>query len=375
MNFAAVTGHSEVKQKLVQAADERRVSHALLFLGNEGSGNLPLAIAFAQYLVCENPANGDSCNECSGCKKMNKLVHPDVTFSYPVATKEKIKKPKSIDFITEWRDNVLDNPYLNYNDWMESLELDNKQGLISVEESGHILNRLSLKSVEAKYKIVIMWLPERLNGEAANKLLKIIEEPPDSTLFFLVSENYESLLPTIISRTQLVKVPRINDNDMYEALTGRLNVEKTFARRIVHRADGDFNEALKISQEDDAETDLNQRFLMWMRNCLKLNVLGIAQQSQEFGGESRESQKYFLKHALSVARECMLINYADRSLVRLDGKDLEDIQRFAPFVNANNIEEFAGELNKAHYHLERNANSKLLFTDLSFAMHRLLKTT
>ena len=375
MKFSSVIGHLEVKQRLINSAKAKRISHALLFLGPEGGGNLPMAIAFAQFIVCESPSEDDSCGQCSGCKKMEKLVHPDVSFSYPVAPKEKISKPRSIDFAPQWRNEIIENPYLSYNEWMESLSLDNKQGIISVNESADILSRLSLKSVEAPYKIVIIWLPERMNGEAANKLLKIVEEPPDYTLFFLVAENHELLLTTIISRTQLIKVNRINDSEMMQTLIEKHGLDKTIARRIVHRADGDYNEAKKLLENDDADTDLNQKFLFWMRNCLKLNVKAINELSQEFGGESRETQKNFIRHALSVARECLLINYGDRSLVRLEGKDLDDIQRFAPFVNERNADSFTEALNKAHFHLERNANSKLLFTDLSFSMHRVLKAS
>jgi DNA polymerase-3 subunit delta' len=372
VKFSSVIGHADVKSRLINSAKERRVSHALLFLGPEGGGNLVMAIAFAQYLVCENPGETDSCGECPACKKMAKLVHPDVSFSYPVAPKDKISKPRSVDFITQWREAILENPYLSYNEWMESLSLDNKQGIISVHESADIISRLNLKSVEAPYRIILIWLPERMNTEAANKLLKIIEEPPGDTLFFLIAENHELLLPTITSRTQLIKVNRISDNDMFETLVEKHKIDKTIARRIVHRADGDFNEAQKMISNDEGDTDMNQKFLLWMRSCLKLNVPSISQLSQEFGGESRESQKNFLRHALSIARECLLINYGDRSLIRLEGKDLDDIQRFAPFVNENNIDAFTNEINKAHFHLERNANSKLLFTDLSFSIHNLL---
>ncbi len=372
MKFSSVIGHSEIKHRLLHSAKEKRVSHALLFLGPEGCGNLSLAIAFAQYLECEQPTETDSCGICPGCKKMSKLAHPDVSYSYPVAPKDSIKKPRSVDFVTQWRECVLDNPYLNYNEWMESLSLDNKQGIISVEESADIVNRLTLKSVEAPFKIVIIWLAERLNASAANKLLKIIEEPPDNTLFFLVAENYEFLLTTIVSRTQLIKVGRISDADMLDTLVEKHSLDQSTARRIVHRADGDYNEALKMIKNDEGDADLNQKFLLWMRNCLKLNVTGITSLSQEFGGQSREAQKNFLKHALSITRECLLINYGDRSLIRLEGKDLEDIQRFAPFVNEGNISAFTEEINKAHFHLERNANSKLVFADLSFNIHQLL---
>lgn len=372
MKFSSIVGHSELKRHLVNRAKEKRISHALLFLGQEGSGNLPMTVAFAQYLVCESPGEDDSCGKCSACIKMEKLVHPDVSFTYPVAPKEKISKPRSVDFIGQWREQFLSNPYLKYNEWMEGLALDNKQGIISVFESADIISRLNLKSVEAPYKIVILWLPERMNQEASNKLLKIIEEPPDDTLFFLACENQELLLSTIISRTQLVKVSRISDKEMLQVLTEKHNLDHTNARRIVHMADGDYNEACKLAENDGGETDLNQRFLIWMRSCLKLNMQSINELSQEFGSNSRETQKNFLLHAISIARECMLINYADRSLVRLEGKDLEDIQRFSPFVNEKNVHAFTDELNTAHFHLERNANSKMLFTNLSFTMYRLL---
>jgi DNA polymerase-3 subunit delta' len=372
VNFNDVIGHQSVKQRLLQSAKEKRVSHALLFLGPEGSGNLPMSIAFAQYLVCENPGETDSCGVCPGCKKMKKVSHPDVTFTYPVAPKEEIKKPKSIDFFEQWIEEVTANPYLTYNQWMLALDLDNKQGSISTEESGDIISRLSLKSVEAPYKIIIIWLPERMNASSANKLLKIIEEPPEDTLFFLVAEHYESLLPTIISRTQLIKVNKISDEEMIEALQSRHSLDAAAAKRIAHLADGSYSDALMLVNNSDVDKNMNEQFLNWMRSCLKLNVRNISEQSQEFGSETRETQKNFISHALAVVRECMLINYADRSLVRLEGKELEDFTRLAPFINASNAEEFMDELNKAHFHLERNANSKLLFTDLSFSVHRLL---
>ena len=373
MNFASVIGHRQVKHRLLTAARDKRVSHTLLFLGPEGSGNLPMAMAFAQYLVCEDPGENDSCGTCSACLKMNKMVHPDVTYTYPVAPKEKISKPKSVDFVAQWRQAVLENPYLSYNDWMLTLDLDNKQGLISVEESSDIINRLNLKAVEAPYRIVIIWLPEKLHTSAANKLLKILEEPPQDALFFLVAENYEDIMQTILSRTQLVKVGRISDEEMFGVLTDKHGLDKITARRMVHRADGSYNEALSLLGNNEAENDLSNRFLSWMRSCLKLNAKEITEMAGTFSSESREQQKIFLKHALDIARECLLINYADRSLIRLEGSDLESMQRFAPFVNINNAEDFIQELNTASFHIERNGNSKMVFTDLSFKMYHLLQ--
>lgn len=371
MQFKNVIGQAAVKQRLVNSVKENRVSHAQLFLGAEGSGNLAMAIAYAQYLVCEN-SNDDSCGVCPACIKMSKLIHPDMTFSYPVAPKEKVSKPKSVDYIEDWRKAVIENPYLNFNDWVEFLDIENKQGIISVEESADILRRLSLKSVESGYKIVIIWLPEKLHLSAANKLLKIIEEPPDQTIFILVAENHERIISTITSRTQLIKINNISDEEIVSALISHHGLEQNAAKKIAHRADGNYREALLMVNNDPEEEDDSKRFLEWMRSCLKSNVANIAEFSDSMSKVGRERQKMFLQTALHIARECLMMNYADHSMIRMEGKELEDFKRFAPFVNENNAEQFVEELNKAHFHLERNANTKILFTDLSFKMNRLL---
>ncbi len=372
MQFSTVIGQLEVKSRLIKSVKENRVSHALLFLGAEGSGSLPLAIAFAQYLVCENQGEDDACGKCPACVKMKKLVHPDITFSFPVTTREKLKYPKSVDFITEWRKAVLHNPYLGYNEWITELDSENKQGNISVHESADILHRLSLKSVEAPYKIVIIWLAEKMNDEAANKVLKIIEEPPDQTFFFLISENYEQILPTILSRTQLVKLKKINDEDMTNALMERHSLARESAQNIAHRAGGNYLEAMNLIHHHDEEQNENKRFLEWMRACLKMNLKTINDLTQELADTSREQQKLFLQNGLHILRECLVINYADSSMIHFEGEELESFRKFSPFVNANNAERFIEEFNKAHFHLERNANFKILFADLSFKVNRLL---
>jgi len=372
MLFKDVIGQQEVKDRLIRSVNENRVGHALLFLGLEGSGHLALALAFAQYLVCENRNGEDSCGKCPACIKMNKLVHPDVTFSYPVTTREKVKNPKSVDFVSEWRKAVLENPYLGYNEWITELDSENKQGNISVDESADILRRLSLKSVEAPYKIVIIWLAEKMNTPAANKLLKIIEEPPDQTFFFLVSENYEQMLPTILSRTQLVKVKSIRDEDMIAALMQAHSLSKESAQKITHRAGGNYLEAINLIHHHDEEQNENRRFLEWMRACLKLSLPTINDLTQELAATSREQQKLFLQNGLHILRECLIINYADRSMVRFEGEELESFKKFSPFVNAKNAARFIDEFNQAHFHLERNANFKILFADLSLKVNSLL---
>jgi DNA polymerase-3 subunit delta' len=372
MQFADIIGHEDLKSRLISSAKEGRISHAQLFLGPEGSGNLPMAIAYAQYLFCENKGVDDSCGACPSCIKIRKLVHPDLTFSYPVAPKPKLDKPRSVDFVTEWREAILYNPYISYQDWIEHLDVENKQGQIAVHEAIDILNRLSLKSVEGGYKIVILWLPETLNTIAANKLLKVIEEPPDHTIFILVAEDYEQIIQTITSRTQLIKVSRLSENDLIPALVKIHGLEHAAARHIAHRANGNYNEALKLIRNDETDSDLNQWFLFWMRACYSGNVSQIIEFTNNFAAEPREKQKGYLQHALNVARECLLINYGDRSMVHFEGKELEDLERFAPFVNVHNADDFVSTLSEAAYHIERNASDKVLFTDLSFTIQSIL---
>jgi len=373
MKFAEVIGHLDVKKRLIHSAKENRVSHALLFLGPEGTGGLPMAVAFAQYLVCENPGVDDSCGTCSACIKMAKYVHPDVSFSFPVATKDKIKEPKSVDFIEQFRKAILAEPYLNYMSWMDAADIENKQGIISVHESADIMHRLNLKAVEAPYKIVIIWLPEKMNHPAANKLLKILEEPPEKTLFFLVSENYEELLSTVVSRTQLVKVNRISETDMLAELTTNHGVDKSTARHLHHKSNGSFSEALQLLDRADERTIFQQDFILWMRACYQLNVKAINEFALKLNERSRDGQKEFLIDCLDNIRECLLINYANRSLVRIDGEELTTLARLAPLIHINNADEFVEEFNKATFHIDRNANFKILFSDLSFTVNRLLR--
>lgn len=373
MKFAEVIGQSDVKSRLIRSAKDNRVSHALLFLGPEGAGGLPMSIAFAQYLVCEHPGDNDSCGKCSACIKMSKYVHPDVSFTFPVASKEKIKEPKSVDFIEQWRSALLSNPYLSYMNWMENADLDNKQGVISVHESADIMHRLNLKAVEAPYRIVIIWLPEKMHHVAANKLLKILEEPPERTLFFLVAENYEELLTTIVSRTQLVKVNRISENDMLEELTSKHNIDKTTARHLNHKANGSFSEVLQLIERAEERMNFQQDFILWMRGCYQLNLKVINEYTLKLNERSRDEQKEFLTDCLDNIRECLLINYGNRSLLKMDGEELNNLSKFAPLVHINNADNFVEELDKAIFHIDRNANFKILFSDLSFKMHELLR--
>jgi DNA polymerase III subunit delta' len=389
MLLREVVGHKEVKERFVAGAKEGRVSHALLISGMEGTGGLPLALAFAQFLTCEklnaktedslfggeertDPLD-DSCGKCPSCLKNQKMVHPDVHYSFPVVTQAG-KESKSIEFTEEFRAAVLQHPYLDLNDWFEYLGVENKQGFISVDESADILRKLQLKSFESEYKIIIQWMPEKMRTEAANKLLKILEEPPEKTIFFLVTENRDQLLPTILSRTQLIKAGRLMDEEMVEALTAK-GISAQEAKRIVHLADGNYHHALTLATSEMPEKSSEELFLEWMRLCFApmKSLPKLYQWIDALAKSGRENQKQFLLSCIQIVRECMMVNVGPEEVVRLDEKQSDTLKNFFPFIHESNIYTVIHDLNEAIYHIERNANPKILFLDLSFRLNQLLK--
>jgi DNA polymerase-3 subunit delta' len=370
MLFKEIIGHQSVKQRLVRSFKEGRISHAQLFLGPEGSGSLPMAWAYAQYISCTNKTESDSCGECSSCVKYNKLVHPDLHFVYPVALSKDVKT--SSDAAVEWREALLDNPYITLFQWFELLSAENKQAVIGVDESAEILRKLSLTTYEAEYKIMIIWQAEKMNPAAANKLLKILEEPPDKTLFILVCESEDQLLKTIVSRTQLIKINKIGDADLIEALVTRHQLSPTDAEKIAHLADGNYAEALNLLNENENAALNLTSFQKLMRSSLKFDPKAVLSFIDDMSVSGRERQKNFLTYALHIMRESIIMNYGDGSLTKLTMEEQAFVQKFAPFIHSNNIERFIEELNKAHFHMERNANPKILFMDLAFKFNELL---
>jgi DNA polymerase-3 subunit delta' len=302
--------------------------------------------------------------------KYNKLVHPDLHFVYPVALSKDVKT--STDVAANWREAFLDNPYITLFNWFEQLSAENKQAVIGVEESGEILRKLSLTTYEAEYKIMIIWQAEKMNPAAANKLLKILEEPPDKTLFLLVCENEDQLLRTIVSRTQLIKINKISDRDLIDVLVSRHNQTPDAAEKIAHLADGSYAEAqLLLSENENAGQNL-AGFQKLMRASLKFDPKAVMAWIDDISAAGRERQKNFLNYALHIMRESMIVNYGDTSLVKLGADEQDFVKKFSPFIHASNIERFIDELNKAHYHMERNANAKILFMDLAFKFNELL---
>lgn len=381
MLFKEIPGHKDEKERLIRSVQEHRVSHAQLFLGPVGSGNLALAIAYAQYIACENKLPEDSCGECPSCKKYAKLIHPDLHFVYPVNKTEDEKKEVTSDtFLETWRSTIIKNPYIDINEWNIALGIEQKLTIINVEEADLILKKLSLKSFEGGYKILIMWMPERMNIASANKLLKIIEEPPDKTLFLLVANNHEELLPTIISRLQLIKISRFQDEDIIETLQNQYDLNQERAKRVTFLSDGSMLAAIEMAkmEGEDAENEYLDYFIEWISMSWnvskKIEVMkDICKWAENVGSMGREQQKSFIKYCLYLIRESMMMQSGANSLVKLTGKEMDFIQKFALQINIHNSLLLNEAFNGAYSAIERNANGKILFLDLSFKVMKMLR--
>jgi DNA polymerase-3 subunit delta' len=374
MTFKEIIGQNEIKQRLIKSVKDNRIAHAQLFFGPEGCGKLALAIAYAQFINCSEPSGEDSCGTCPSCNKYQKLIHPDLHFIFPVATTKKItKEPVSDDFIKQWRELLLFSPYISLQKWYDKIELENKQGNISKNESQEILKKLNLKTFEAEYKIIIIWLPEKMNIIAANKLLKILEEPPEKTLFLMISENTESLLQTIVSRTQLIKVPKITDSDLLNFLKQNNNLSESQLLDIVHLADGNFIKAITIFENNNDDLFHFEKFTTIMRLCWSKDVPGILKWCESFYGIGRERQKNFLLYSLRIIRANFLMNCQVPQLSLLTKEESEFSSRFFNFINNENIYQLTEEINKAHNHIESNANDKIVFLDMALKLIKLIR--
>lgn len=357
----------------MKTVKESRVSHAQLFLGPEGSGKLALAIAYAQYINCTNKQDGDSCGECPSCVKYQKVIHPDLHFIYPTAKVKNIDKPMSKDFIKEWRELLVEkNSYINLTEWYGKLGMERKQAIINARDCNEIIRTLSYKSYESEYKVMIIWMVEKLFHAAAPKILKVLEEPPDKTLFILVSENQDLIINTILSRTQLVKIGKLNDSDLAKALI-REGYEPAEVNDAVRIADGNYLAALRLITQSEAERYNFMKFRDWMRYVYQFDVEKLNRFVADMSKNSREKNKSFLNYALRFSRECLLMNYNSSDLVRVSSEESEFIQKFYPFINERNSGLIADELDKSIYHIERNANPGVLFMDLSLKFAKWLR--
>lgn len=379
MLFSEILGQEHIKSHLTKSADSGRIPHAQLFVGPEGCGTLPMAIAYAQYILCTNQ-NGENSGANESCNlKFLKISHPDLHFVYPTVTTDEVKKnPKSLDFITDWRQFVSQNPYGGLFDWYAVLGIQNKQGEIRVDDAQEILKSLSLKSYEGGYKIMIVWMADKLNIAASNKLLKLLEEPPEKTVFILISENEEDIIQTIRSRCQILHFNGLSEPIIAEVLVSRENIDPKLASKIAHQAQGNYNKALHLLHDDSDEFPFEQWFVTWVRAAFKAKKDAAAIQdlihwSEQIAGLGRETQKKFLEFCIEMFRQALLLNYETPKLVYFEPKvDKFKLENFAPFVNGNNIQEIFTELSEAMYHVERNGNAKIILTDLSIKLTRLI---
>ena len=371
MQFKDVIGQDSIKKNLTKSAKSNRISHAQLFHGSLGSGSFPLALAFAQFVFCKDKQETDSCGKCPSCLKIKTLTHPDLHFSFPVQILGNLKK--SDDFISLWREMLLENPYANEQDWYAKNDNENKKGIIGADESLEIFKKLSKKSYEGGYKVMIIWLAENMNVAAANKLLKLIEEPPDKTLIFLVTQDLDKILPTIISRTQIVRLKNLNEKEVSQYLVRDKGVDESRATEIASYVNGDFSLALReVSKQEDSNSFF-ELFVAWMRLCFKKDVAGAVSFSAEAQKMGKEKQKAFLLFVLGVFQKSLVGNYRGLEQVKTAAKHKDFINKFMPFVHVNNMEALHKEMSEAYYHIDRNANAKILFLDLSFTLFKLIK--
>ncbi|QMU27187.1 DNA polymerase III subunit [Adhaeribacter radiodurans] len=372
MFFSEIEGHDETKQLLVNSVQNQHVAHAQLFVGPGGSASLALALAYATYLNCENKQPTDACGTCASCSKINKLIHPDVNFVMPVTTtKSQPKDVLSQKFLTEWREFVLTNPYQTLNDWMQFIGAENKQGNISKDESRQLVKFASLKAFEATFKIILIWLPELMHPAAANALLKLLEEPPANTIFLLVANSADKLLATILSRTQMVKVRAFTDEEIITYLTRKGLADESKAQQITLLAEGNLQVAMQLSTE--MTNDYFDFFVKWMRHCYANKFGDVVELSEDFQKMGRENQKNFLHYALSSLRKVLLYGINPELISFIPPTESDFIQRFSKIVREANAPLLTEELNQAHYHIERNANPKMVFIDSSIQIARYLK--
>lgn len=375
MQFKDVIGQSAIKQRLIQSVRENHVSHAQLFLGPAGCGKLPLALAYAQYILCPNRTETDSCGVCPTCQKMQKLVHPDLHFVVPTATTKKIKSnPESDLFMEEWREYVIQNQgYVDTSSWYTFLDVENKQGYMSVRDAASLLRKLSMKSYEGEYKIAIIWMAEKMRVDTANKLLKLLEEPPEKTVFLLIAEDQEELLATIKSRTVLVKIPSIGINEIEKALVERLGCAEQQAHNAAMISEGDWNTARHSIWESEDRTYFFTTFQQWMRLCFRAAYSELIDFSGNIKGIGREKQKDLLNYGLRIIRNSLLFNNNLADIVMLPEDEKVFNSKFAPFVNPANLAQIANLFEEAIRQIERNGYAPLIFTDVSFKMIGLLK--
>lgn len=372
MYFKDIIGQETVKQRLRLEVREGRVPHAQLFAGPEGTGALPLAIAYARFLLCTRRGEEDACGTCPSCVKLNKLAHPDLHFVFPVVKRKGGGDTVSDDYIREWRELAISTPYFGMNHWLDAMGAENQQAQIFVKESDELVRKLSLKSSEGGYKVVIIWLPEKMKVECANKLLKLLEEPPAQTVFLLVSEEPDRILPTILSRTQRINVPRLEDAEIAEALKVRFGLQDTDAAKTARLAEGSYLQALEIIHLSEDTQLFFGLFVSLMRLAYQRKVKEMREWSDTVAAMGRERQKDFLTYCQRMVRESFVSNFHRKEMNYMNREEENFTIRFAPFINERNVMGITDELAEAQTHIEQNVNPRMVFFDFALKMIVLL---
>lgn len=371
MRFSDIHGLEETKSHLIQGVKNNHVAHAQLFAGIEGSAVLPMALAYATLLNCEHPLENDACGECPSCTKNIKFVHPDTHFIFPVSGTKDVAGPQanSSAFMQSWRTFLLNNPYGNIEDWAEAFGGENKQAAISTKESRGIIEKLSLKAFEGKHKIMLIWLPELMHPSGANAILKILEEPSEGTVFILVTTQPDRLLATIRSRTQMLRVPSFTDTELVSLLKSENGIDDAKAAQIANLADGSLRHAIELKNE--VEEDSHEMFRGWMRKCFNNDFASLVDLSEKFSGLNKFTQKSMLVYGINILRESLVANLAEGGLLRVIGEERNFAANFNKVVDVEKVSSISTQLSESHYYLERNANPKILFMNLSIQIAKI----
>ncbi|MDX1461452.1 MAG: DNA polymerase III subunit delta' [Marinirhabdus sp.] len=378
MDFNDVIGQKHIKSHLKTTVAHGRIPHAQLFVGQNGTGPLPMALAYAAEVLCNGQEIDDT--EKKKClDRVKKVAHPDLHFVLPVNTNDSVKKHAvSSLFLDEWRKFVDEQPYGSLFQWLQQLGIENKQGMIKVDEAADLLKNLSLKSHDGGYKVAIIWMADRMNTECANKILKLVEEPPSKTVLILITEDQEQILGTIRSRCQELQFPKLSEHDIANALVQKRGISESVAVTTAQRASGDFQRALLLLEDEGDMQQFEQWFVSWVRTAFKAKgnkkaIHSLLDWSDDLAREGRETQKKFLHYCIDVFRQALLKNYKADALMVFQSMDGNfALEKFAPFVHQNNIFEITQALEDAMYHIERNGNAKIIFTDMSIQLTRLI---
>ncbi|MCF8380794.1 MAG: DNA polymerase III subunit delta [Bacteroidales bacterium] len=383
MYFREIAGQDSIKKRLIQSVKTGRISHSQLIYGPQGSSKLALALAYARYILCTDKGDEDSCGKCPSCIKIDKYVHPDLHFVYPTAPKEdkseegtnskEDKKSKDENYLGEWRAAISENPYLSEYNWYEKIGIEKKQGMIKKKDARDILRTMALKAFESDYKILIMWLAERMNATVSNRLLKILEEPPPGTVFLLISDNPDRLLTTILSRTQIIRIPKFSDVEITQMLSKESEYSESQIRNAVKMANGNYHIALSSVKDESQSRENYEFFIAFMRACFSKDMVTVMAQNERFSATSREWQKNFLQYSIRMIRENYMVNLNNKQITYMADYEDDFSIKFSRFVNERNIEGLYKEFNLAFGDISSNGYARIIFLDLSLKVISLLQ--